>query len=137
MTDRQDEFDGRPELIKKRAHAIIFKRLLWAMAGIYIAGSLALLGINAYQGAQTRGVLVDCTDPKGDCATEGRKQTAQLIQQLIDSNSLGDVATQRVVVLAAACAEEPAIKAETSQAKRIRLLEDCVNDQLDKDEEVK
>lgn len=133
MSNRKDEFDGRPELVKKRARSNFLLSLsIWGLV-IFMTAGMTLLVVNAVQGAQTRGILVDCTDPEGDCYQEGQDRTAVLIQQLIDANSLGDVATQRVVVLAAACSEEDEVKAETNQAKRIRLLEICVNEQLELD----
>lgn len=130
MTTRDNEFDRRPELIKKRARVNMLRGLLISLLTIYLVGSTTLLLVNAYQGAQTRGVLVDCTAPEGDCYQEGQKQTAGFIQQLIKANSQGDTSTQLVVVLAAACSEEPAIRAETDSAKRIVLLQDCVNAHL-------
>jgi hypothetical protein len=129
---REDEFDRRPELVKKRARAYIWTRVAWTIVSIYILGSLALLGLNAISSFQTRDALLDCTQPTGDCSQENHKETANVIQQLIDANSLGDVATQQVVVLAASCAEEPVIKAEPDEAKRITLLQDCINEHLKK-----
>lgn len=129
---RQDEFDRRPELVKKRARAYIWTRVAWAVVGVYILGSLALLCLNAISSIQTRDALLDCTQPSGNCAKENQRQTADIIQQLIDANSLGDIATQQVVVLAASCAEEPVIKAEPDEAKRITLLQDCINEHLKK-----
>lgn len=132
MTEREDEFDGRPELMKKRARTEIFARAVWTVLFLYILGSLTLLSLNAYQGQQTRDTLLDCTEPSGECYQEGQDRTALLIQQLIDSNNLGDLATQEVVILTASCAESPEVKAEENQTARIELLKDCVNAHLEK-----
>lgn len=128
-----NEFEGRPELIKKRARVIIWQRVAIAIAAMYIVGSLGLLVMNAIQGQQTRNTLLDCTEPTGKCAKEGQKQTASVIKQLIDANAAGDVSTQRVVIIAAACSESPDIRSEPNQVERIRLTEECVNAQLEKE----
>lgn len=107
MSDRNDEFDGRPDLVKKRARAILITRIGWTLAGLYIMVTLTLLGINAIQGKQTRGLLVDCVEPSGSCYKDGQKRTAEVVQNLIDANQLDEVATRRIVVVAAACSKDP------------------------------
>lgn len=134
MSMNVDEFEGRPELVKKRARALIFQRAFFGAIGIFMVSSITLLVVNALQGQTTRDTLLDCTQPTGECSQRNQERTGVLIQQLIDNNSLGDIATQRIVVLAAACSEEPAIRDEPVQSARIALLEACVNDQLKADE---
>lgn len=135
MSIREDEFDGRPELVKKRAHSILLQRLAISVIAIFIISAEVLLVLNALSSFKSRDVLLDCTQPTGDCAQQSQEQTATIIKKLIDSGQAGDVATQRIVVLAAACSEEPSIKSEPDRFTRITLLEECVNDQLKVDKE--
>lgn len=123
---REDEFDGRPELVKKRGRVILLQRLAVAIVTIYIIGSLTLLVLNAIQASQTRHTLIDCTSPSGKCYQEGQKRQGKVINQLIQS----DATTQHIVVLAAACAEEDAIRAEEDRVIRAQMISKCVNDQL-------
>lgn len=137
MSDRVDEFDGRPELVKKRARAFILQRVFILAVSVFMTVSMIILVMNALASIKSRDILLDCTQPSGQCAKESQEETGKIIQNLIDANSLGDVATQRVVVLTAICAEEPEIKAEDVQDRRIELLTDCVNAQLAQDKKEK
>lgn len=103
---RTDEFEGRPDLVKKRARTIILQRVALAVLAVYVVASLTILVLNALASFQTRDALLDCTQPTGECAREGQEQTAKIIQQLIDANRLNEVATRQIVVLAAACADQ-------------------------------
>jgi hypothetical protein len=77
--------------------------------------------------------LVDCVEPKGKCAQRSAAATAKVVDQLIKANALDEVATRRVVILAAVCSEEPSIREEPDQAVRIRLMEACVTKELSKE----
>ena len=124
--ERENEFDGRPELVKKRARSILIQRTLWAILGIYIVLSLAVLVSNALTGFQTRDTLVDCVDPQGQCYKDGQARTEDAIQRLIEANSLDEVATRRIVVLAAACAAD--VSNDTPDE-----IQACVDAQLKED----
>jgi hypothetical protein len=126
--ERDNEFDGRPDLVKKRARAIVVQRLAFCVVAFFIVATLSILTINAVISLKTRSALLDCTEPSGECAQEGQKRTADVIQQLIEAGRLGDVATQRIVVLAAACADKEGVNT-------IPEIERCVNDQLKADKE--
>lgn len=130
---RDSEFDGRPGLVAQRARAIILQRLAIGVVVLFMVASMSVLVYNALVSIATRAELLDCTDPTGQCYQEGQKQTAAIIQQLIDANKLGDVATQRVVVLAAACGAglDPALSFDD----RVLYLTDCVTAQLKEDKE--
>lgn len=137
MTIREDEFEGRPDLVKKRARTIILQRVAIGVVAAFMTAAMILLVLNALASIKSRNVLLDCTQPTGECAKDGQERTGKVIQNLIDANSLGDVATQRVVVLTAICSEEPEIKAEPVQDRRIELLTGCVNAQLAEDKKEK
>lgn len=124
---RKDEFDGRPDLVKKRAHTILWQRIAIAALMLYLLFSTTALLVNAYQGAQTRAVLLDCTQPDGDCNRESRQQTANFIKQLVDSNHFGDLATQEIVRDSAICSSKPE---NAGNAVRINK---CINTRLNAD----
>lgn len=131
MSDvREDEFDGRPELIKKRGRVILLQRITIITLAIYIIGSLGLLVISALASHQARDTLIDCTTIGGECYQEGQESQAKAIKQLVDAGLNGDANTQHIVVLAAACAEEDSIRTEDDQTIRTQMIEKCINDQL-------
>jgi hypothetical protein len=126
MSMNVDEFDHRPDLVKKRARAIIIERFAMVFVAAFIVASIVLLVIINVQGQGVRDTLLDCTQPGGECYSEGQQRTAKFIQQLIDANNLGDVATQRIVVIASACADLPGVGS-------VDEIQKCVNDRLDAD----
>lgn len=98
------EFQNRPELVRKRAHSIIVVRVFQATIALAVAVMLSIQTYNAITLLDTRGRLLDCTTPEGECYKDGERRTQRAVQHLIESNSLDEVATRRIVILAAACA---------------------------------
>lgn len=115
------EFEGRPELIQRRARALIFQRLAVGALVVFVVASLALASYNALVSISTRAALTDCTVPGGKCYQEGQKRTAEAIRQLVEANEAGEVTTREIVILAADCADNPGV--DTSKE-----IEQCVND---------
>jgi hypothetical protein len=105
VSDTHDEFEARPELVQKRARAILWTRIAYAAAAVFVIVSLTLLVANALSSFKTRDTLLDCTAPEGKCYKDGQQRTGVFIQQLIDANHLDESDTRRIVVLAAACAK--------------------------------
>lgn len=137
MSQHEDEFYGRPELVKQRARALIWTRIAWAIIGLFIISSLAILVFNAIQSISTRQALLDCTTPHGDCYEKGQKQTGDVIQQLIDASKADGDYTRHIVVITTSCAEEDAIQSEPSRDVRITMIQNCVDDRLSKEKEAK
>lgn len=103
------EFEDRPELVKKRARALIVQRLAAAALAVFVIASLTLTAYNAIVGIATRAALLDCTTPGGQCYQEGQKRTAEAIRQLVEANEAGEVTTREIVILAADCADNPGV----------------------------
>lgn len=121
------------EISKKKKRSIILGVTFQILLLAFLLSSMTILVTNAIVSTTTRDALIDCVDPEGHCFQEGQERTAGVVQQLIESNQLDETATRRVVVLAAVCAEERAIRLEPNYSIRIKLMEECVNEQLDKD----
>lgn len=111
MTQREDEFDGRPELIQMRGRAILLQRIAVAVLVVYIIATLTLLAVNAIQSFQTRSALLDCTQPSGECFKDSQERSGAIIQDLIDAlHKEGldrEMVTRQIVIAAAACADDP------------------------------
>lgn len=103
-TERVDEFTNRPALRRKRAIALMVQRATVALFILYCLVTMALLLVLSYQGNDQRNRLVDCTTPSGECYKAGQQRTAQAIQMLIADNQL----TREMVIVAVACAQDPA-----------------------------
>jgi hypothetical protein len=124
MSDvREDEFDGRPELVKKRARVIIVKRAIASVIALFMLATLALLAYNAIQSIRTRNALLDCTTPTGQCYHQSQKRTGLLIESLINNLTTSDAVTRRIVILAASCADE-------SQSQTVEEIQQCVDSRL-------
>lgn len=124
---REDEFDGRPELIRHRARAVLAQRVMISIVAVFMAGAIALLVYNAIVGMGTRHALLDCTTPDGRCYGEGQERTGQVVQSILNANKLNEVATRRVVVVAASCASEPT-------NNTVNEIQACVDLHLKQDE---
>lgn len=120
------EFQDRPELVRKRARAIMLQRLLVA-AGI-ILGVIMVLFIlwDIAEGRDRRAQLLDCTQPGGQCYQDGQERTAEAVQSIIDESLLQEAATRRVVVLAAYCAAQPG-------QETVEQIEACITREMKRD----
>lgn len=106
MTNREDEFSERPELIKKRARSVMAEnvwRLLWFITAAVV---MALIAYDTLVGITTRQHLLDCVEPQGTCAKAAQEKTG---------NVVSDINT--IITLAAYCADKPGVQTET-QIKR-------------------
>lgn len=110
---RSDEFDGRPELVRKRAVNIAMGRLLIALFIIWLVGTNMIQVWDIFEGREQRGILVDCTSPGGECYERGQERTGEAVGNI-----------NRIVVLAAACADRPG-------AHTVLEIERCIKGHLE------
>lgn len=120
---RENEFEDRPELIAKRARTIIVERVFLTTLAVCVLLALGLLSYNALNSLATRDAILDCTQPTGECYKEGQRRTGEVIRQLIESNQDTAMITRQIVVLAAACADDPGNNSADE-------IERCVDRQL-------
>jgi hypothetical protein len=123
-----DEFEDRPELVRKRAQAAAATRALTVMWLAIVAVVLVFMLYDIQIAREQRQHLLDCTMPEGKCFQESQKRTATVVKALIDEGLLQELATRKIVILASQCADE----AETQTAREI---ERCIDVQLDKEKE--
>lgn len=127
---RADEFDGRPELVRKRARVIFFKNFAFGALITWMILVSIFLVYNGVVGIQSRSVLLDCTRPNknpSSCYVRGQERTADLITQLIDNSNAGDAKTQVIVYWSLVCINSDAVPAEGTQNEQYRALVKCVN----------
>lgn len=127
MSDNgHDEFEERPELVRKRARVIFWTRLAIAVGVFFVVAALGLLVYNAISSIQTRHTILDCTQPSGECYQDGQKRTGEFVSNLLTHTDKNHVITRRVIVYALACDNEPGI--DTA-----REIQQCVDDKLAQD----
>ena len=114
----EDEFTGRPELVKKRARSIFWQRTAIACIVLYMVVSMTLVVIISLQGMRSRQILLDCTTPVGECYQDNTRRTGEVVGNI-------KMDTKEVVVLAASCAKDPTNNTTVK-------IEKCVNRQLEK-----
>ena len=114
----EDEFTGRPELVKKRARSIFWQRMAIACVALYMVVSMTLVVITSLQGVRSRQILLDCTTPVGVCYQDNARRTGEVVGNI-------KMDTKEVVVLAASCAKDPTNNTTLK-------IEKCVNRQLEK-----
>lgn len=115
---QEDEFTGRPELVHKRARALLWQRTAWTLLVIYMVVSLTAVLVTSVAGIQSRAQVLDCTQPSGECYKQGTKRTATVVAGI-------NAGTKEVVVIAAGCARVPG-NDTTAEVER------CVNQELEK-----
>jgi hypothetical protein len=100
MSHVRNEFDERPDLIRRRARAVMAERA-WRMLWIGIGALVAVLLVwDITVGYQARERIADCTTPGGECYEEGQKNTGSAVTDIVDLARLASIA-------AAACADQP------------------------------
>ena len=104
-----DEFEGRPELVKLRARTLFLRNIGIGLLAVFMIASMTLLVITSLQGTIVRNQLLDCTTPGNPCYDDGQKRTAEAIAQLINAGHLDEVETRRIIILALACDARPGI----------------------------
>lgn len=124
VENRANEFEGRPELVKKRARSIFGQAVVVALVVVVVLAALSILTINAIQSFKTRNTILDCTQINGTCHKESLRQTGIFLNKLVNANHNGDVKTQRITLAAAICSSKP--ENAGNQAK----ITACVNAQL-------
>ncbi len=120
-----NEFEGRPELVQKRARTIMLYRALIAVGLIYVFVTVTLVSVGTIIGFQTRSELLDCTTPTGDCYRDSQEQAARFLEQLYQEGLNREGVTRRIIVFAAACAQDATLNT-------VPEIEKCVNEQLEK-----
>ena len=124
---KDDEFEGRPELIKKRAKAY---RVEWFWRALWFLGIVIVMAMVVYDtiiGQRTRAHLTDCVVAGGECYQESQQRTAEAVRGIILGGRQDEIATRRIVALAAFCADKPGTQTE-------REIASCIKRQLDRDE---
>lgn len=128
MPDRliipEDHLDAQEKRV------IILRQVLLIVLIIWVIGSTSALLYNAYVGSQTRATLVDCVQPTGKCAQRNQQATGQVVDSIIKSNRLDEVATRRIVVITESCGSQPDIRKITDPAERLDALQSCVDRRL-------
>lgn len=126
----EDEFEGRPELVKKRARAFMLERFLIGIVAMYMlftSSVVTVLAVNGYMDRQTGNTtleeLVSCTSPEGECYQRGQENQAKAVQALIQASSDRHEVTREIVIAAAACAQDN---------DTVREIRACVDDELDR-----
>lgn len=104
---REDEFEGRPELSKKRATVLLIEGFLgFVVIGLLITSNAILL-IDAQVGQEARDQIVDCTTPEGECAQRNQKATGEILQKIYQDGIDRETITRSVIIAAVACAKDP------------------------------
>lgn len=132
MSDNIEPSGERQDLVRRRARVIRLTWAFWLVVALVIAATLGILVYNAIQATASRSQLLDCTTPEGKCYKESQKQTAKVVQQLITAGADDEIATRRVVVLAASCAAQ---LASTGGEVTVEAVEQCVDRELKEDEQ--
>jgi hypothetical protein len=95
-----NEFDGRPELLKARARAIMLERLWRVLWIVIVAIVAALIVADIIIGTRARAELLDCTTPGGECYEKSQEQTGGAVADIVKFSRDASVA-------AAHCADAP------------------------------
>jgi hypothetical protein len=106
MMVKGDEFEGRPELVRKRFRALLAQNMVIAILVIYAFTSLSISTYNVFQSTAARDELIDCTTEGGECWQRSQENIARYIQQLSDDQGMVQQSTREIVVLAAACSND-------------------------------
>jgi hypothetical protein len=120
----RDEFTDRPELVKKRARALMWQRLGLALIGLFVIATLGGLTINSLFAKQQRDQLADCTTPGGKCYEEGQRQARARTKILIDAGNNRAVYTRAVVKAASKCQNQFTAPVPDS------VFESCINEKM-------
>lgn len=108
-------------LIRKRARMIFWTWFAVGLGLLFVFGTLGGLAWNAWEGRESRYLIIDCVEPQGQCFREGQERTGNVVKSIND-----------VAIAAAVCAEEPKIKSEPDRAARIVLMRECIQDSIKK-----
>lgn len=95
----EDEFERRPELVKQRARVLFLQRIGAGVLIFYMVLSMTVLLVNAVASYQTRGAILDCTQPSGGCYQNGQQRTGDAVQNLKQAN-------KQVIIAAAYCSSK-------------------------------
>src|SRR5262245_11037177 len=90
-----DEYEGRPELLKKKERAEFITNVFKYAFVAFCVITLTIVTVNAIISFQTRNQLIDCTDPQGDCYRSGQQNSSQIIQELLHRNVLIGLCTNK------------------------------------------
>ena len=90
------EYQGRPELVKKRARTIFLRNSVIGVIVVALGFSIALDTATNLSTGQTRDTLVDCVEPTGKCYQEGQERTGAAVTGIV-------VGTREVIIATQVC----------------------------------
>jgi hypothetical protein len=123
---RENEFEDRPELVKKRARALLALsvwKLFWVSMLFVI---LSILVFDAVQGVKARRELLDCTTPGGECFQESQQRTGAAVAAIVRQGAEDELVTRRILVFALVCVQHEG-------ADTVQKLDRCVADYLERE----
>lgn len=102
-----DEFEERPELVRKRARAEMLARGIQIAWFLLVVLVIVLLFWNLHKAEQVRNSIADCVTPGGQCYHRSIQQRNELVHLIHQDESQRSHTTRRIVILAASCADQP------------------------------
>lgn len=134
MEHEIEEFEKRPDLVRKRAQALFWKRIwraLWVVIGI---AALTFLVYSSIVANDSRQRIEECTNPGGQCYEDNQKATGQAVASIVEGVLAGAETnhdlTRKIILLTAWCQDHDG-------TQTLKELEECVNTELKKEDEVK
>ena len=93
------------EVDRKRVQAELIRRIAIVALSVWLLFVSGFLLFNTIQSINTRQSILDCTAPDGKCYSRSVEQQGKAIEQIITGGQRDELATRRIVVLAAYCAD--------------------------------
>lgn len=118
------------DLTTKRKRAILLGNLTVFMFIVFCVMALGFLLLSTWYDAQTKAEILDCTEPTGECYQQGESRMKGVVDQVLQDGIDRETVTRRVVIIAALCSEDPAIRDIADQSQRITAMERCVNREI-------
>jgi hypothetical protein len=106
-----DEYEGRPDLAKKRDRAVTWVRALVIITCAYMIVVLSAVFANTLLSFSSRRTLLDCTQPTGHCYQEGQKRSAEIIAHVLQD-----------LHLALVCQDHPGHQTDEQITRCVRRL---------------
>lgn len=123
MNVEHDEFEDRPELVRKRARSILITRVAQVAVVIVVLVLLTFLAVTAWEGHTTRKTLIDCTAPTGQCYKEGQERTAEVVARINKDGVIREQITRETAKWAAYCARQQGSMADAE-------FESCIKEMM-------
>lgn len=90
------EYEGRPELVQKRARVLLVRNSVLGLLCVLAFASLALDFYTNLSAGQARDTLIDCVDPAGTCYKDGQERTGEAVTGIV-------VGTRQVIIATQVC----------------------------------